>query len=97
MFLNHDELMVLSRGGRVPRAERPVPAAMLSRNRGTGMLSAQTGAGLHRPRRLAGSLAERTRAAWRLVRGRPRASRAARGELGAHAYLELEFIVKDKR
>jgi len=97
MFLNHDELMVLSRGGRVPRAERPVPAAMLSRYSGTGMLSAQTGAGLHRPRRLGRSLAGRVRAAWQLVRGRPQASRTGRGELGAHAYLDLEFIVKDKR
>jgi hypothetical protein len=97
MYLNHDELMLLSRGGRVPRAERPVPAAMLSRYSGTGMLSGYSGSGFGGTRHSGRSLAERIRAVWRLVPRRSRASRAGRGELGAHAYLDLEFTVEDER
>jgi hypothetical protein len=39
MYLNHDELMVLSRGGRVPRAERPTPAMVRPERAGPGRLS----------------------------------------------------------
>lgn len=39
MHLNHDELMLLSRGGRVPRAERPRPVMVLRDQVGPGRVA----------------------------------------------------------
>lgn len=39
MYLNHDELLVLSRGGRVPRAERPRPVVLPPERVGPGRLA----------------------------------------------------------
>jgi hypothetical protein len=88
MYLNHDELMLLSRGGRVPRAERPRPGPIGPRPPGPGL----GGVGRH-GRRLAGRLRS---VSWP-ARRRHQAPPPGRGELGAHAYLELEFTIEDER
>ncbi len=38
MYLDRDELMLLSRGGRVPRAQRPGPVVPLPEREGPGRL-----------------------------------------------------------
>lgn len=82
MFLNRDELALLSRGGRVPRALRPAPAGLHER--------AVTAAGPAGWRvRLAPGRLRPTRATGRA----PAAVAPARAPIPSQRYLELEFAV----
>ena len=87
MYFDRDELMILSRGGRVPRAMYPGPRPLPVPVRSERIERAERARRAKRagPGRL-------TRLAHGLRRPAPR-----RAELDVHSYLELEFVVDDER